>query len=71
MYQGAGDKLRCVPANLWRGIVNGCSESVCGERKFFARRNDKMMTLVLILLAWSTAVFVCVLTLSSMRRAMR
>jgi len=30
-----------------------------------------MMTLVLILLTWSTAVFVCVLTLSSMRRAMR
>jgi hypothetical protein len=30
-----------------------------------------MMTLVLILLTWSTAVFVCVLTLSSMRYAMR
>jgi hypothetical protein len=30
-----------------------------------------MMTSVLILLIWSTAVFVCVLTLSSMRRAMR
>jgi hypothetical protein len=30
-----------------------------------------MMTLLLILLTWSTAVFVCVLTLSSMRRAMR
>ena len=30
-----------------------------------------MMTLVLILLTWSTAAFVCVLTLSSLRRAMR
>jgi hypothetical protein len=30
-----------------------------------------MMTLVPILLSWTTAVFVCMLTLSSMRREMR